>query len=87
VTPVAGPPGTLFHFVVTGLPPSETWRSSFTHGATTVGLSSGEVPGNGRIEIDLRTTSGGAVFPPDSYVLTVRAAGVQKNIPFRIIQP
>lgn len=87
VTPFAGPQGTIFHFVITGLPPSETWRSSYTHGSITVGQSSGEVPANGQVVIDLRTTTGGTTFPPADYTFTVRAAGVQKNVPFRIVQP
>jgi len=85
VSPVVGPPGTPFVFTFTGLPPSETYRTSYTRGGVTTNYVTGEVTSSGTALVVLRTQ--GAQFPPDSYVFTIRAAGIIKNINFRIAPP
>jgi len=81
VSPAIGPGGTTFHFTFVGLPPAALYRTSYTRGSTVTGYANGEVPPNGTVTIDLRTSSS---FPPDIYFFTMRAADVVKTVSFRI---
>jgi len=82
VSPQAGPVGTVFHITFTGLPASAPYRTSYTRGTVVTGYTTGEVPPNGVVQLDLRTALGG--FPPDTYFFTIRAGNSVKTVTFRI---
>jgi len=82
VSPQAGPPGTVFHITFTGLPASTSYRTSYTRGNVVTGYTTGEVPPNGVLQLDLRTAFGS--FPPETYFFTVRAGNSVKTVTFRV---
>ena len=81
-SPQVGPAGTTFHLTFTGLPAAASYRTSYTRGSVTVGYITGEVPSNGTVTFDLRTTAGS--FPPDTYFFTIRAGNSVRTVTFRI---
>jgi hypothetical protein len=81
VSPSVATAGTTFHFTFVGLPPASTYRTTYTRGSVTTGYANGEVPPNGQVQIDLRTSTS---FAPDIYFFTIRAADVVKTVSFRI---
>jgi hypothetical protein len=82
VSPQAGPPGTVFRITFTGLPASTSYRTSYTRGTVVTGYTTGEVPPNGVLQLDLRTAFGS--FPPETYFFTVRAGNSVKTVTFRV---
>lgn len=82
VSPQAGPAGTIFRITFTGLPASASYRTSYTRGTIVIGYTTGEVPANGVLQLDLRTAFGS--FPPETYFFTVRAGNSVKTVSFRI---
>jgi hypothetical protein len=82
VTPVIGPVGTVFHITFTGLSPASPYRTSYTRGAIVTGYTTGEVPPDGVVTLDLRTNV--ANFPPETYFFTIRAGGAVKTVTFRL---
>jgi hypothetical protein len=81
VSPGAGPVGTTFHLVFTGLSGGNPYQASYTRGNVTTPYLNGEVPANGTVVLDLRTNP---QFPPDTYFFTVRSGGAVRTVQFRI---